>query len=101
MYRQVYLRTQTDSLSKKYFVLPKLVQTLIMQFSIVKPTRFTSFFNLILFYFCSSPVHVSNGLSVHHQVSKTVHTASGVCHTDSADCLLAVPADAVCTVLDS
>ena len=39
--------------------------------------------------FCSSTVRVSDGLSVHHQESKTVHTASGICQTDSADCLLA------------
>jgi len=29
--------------------------------------------------FCSSTLHVSDGLSVHHQESKTVHTASGIC----------------------
>jgi len=45
------------------------------------------FFKFILF--CSSTLHISDGLSVHHNESKTVHTASGVCHTDSADCLLA------------
>jgi len=28
-------------------------------------------------------LHVSDGLSVHHQKSKTVHTASGICHTVS------------------
>jgi len=39
--------------------------------------------------FCSSTLHVSDGFSVHHQESKTVHTASGICQTDSADCLLA------------
>jgi hypothetical protein len=39
--------------------------------------------------FCSSNLHASDGLSVHHQGSKTVHTASGMCQTDSADCLLA------------
>jgi len=39
--------------------------------------------------FCSSTQHVSDGLSVHHQESKTIHTAPGVCQTDSADCLLA------------
>jgi len=33
--------------------------------------------------FCSSTLHVSDGLSVHHQESKTVHTASGVRHTGS------------------
>jgi len=39
--------------------------------------------------FCSSTVHVSDGLSVHHQESKTVYTASGICKTDFVDCLLA------------
>jgi len=41
---------------------------------------------LILFW--NSTLHVSDGLSVHHQESKTVHTASVTCQTDSADCLL-------------
>ena len=31
--------------------------------------------------FWNSTLHVSDGHSVHHQVSKTVHTASGICHT--------------------
>jgi len=39
--------------------------------------------------FCSSTLHVSDGLSVHHQEPKTVHTASGICQTDYAGCLLA------------
>jgi hypothetical protein len=39
--------------------------------------------------FCSSTLHVSDGLSVHHQESKTVHTARSLCKTDSADYLLA------------
>jgi len=47
------------------------------------------FLNFILF--CSSTLYVSDGLSVHHQESKTVHTASGICQIDSADCLLAFP----------
>jgi len=86
-----------------------------------KTNEMHQFLRLILF--CSSTLHVSNGLSVHHQESKTVHTASGICQTDSSDCLLSgtrwncqfhlVPAskqpaesvwhtpDAVCTVLDS
>jgi len=33
--------------------------------------------------FWSNALHVSDGLSVHHQDSKTVHTASGICHTGS------------------
>jgi hypothetical protein len=27
-------------------------------------------------------LHVSDGLSVHHQESKTAHTASGICHSE-------------------
>jgi hypothetical protein len=54
--------------------------------ALVKPTRciisFSSLLNITL--------HVSGGLSVHHQGSKTVHTASGTCHTYSfVDYLLA------------
>jgi len=37
--------------------------------------------NFILFW--NNTLHVSDGLSVHHQESKTVHTASGICNTDS------------------
>jgi len=38
--------------------------------------------------FWDDTVHVSDGLSVRHQEFKTVHTASGICQTDTADCLL-------------
>jgi hypothetical protein len=41
----------------------------------------------IVFY--SSSLHVSDGLSVHHQESRTVRTSSGICQTHSADCFLA------------
>ena len=34
-------------------------------------------------------LHVSDGLSVHHQKFKTVHTATGIRQTDTAVCLLA------------
>jgi len=37
--------------------------------------------NFILF--CSSTLHVLDGLSVHHQESKIVHTASGICQIGS------------------
>jgi len=46
--------------------------------STVKPTRCTIFSSLL-----NITLHVSDGLSVHHQESKTVHTASGICHTGS------------------
>jgi len=55
--------------------------------SIVKPTRCTNV--LYLFYFGMTLLRVSGGLSVHHQEFKTVHTATGVCQTDTAVCLLA------------
>jgi hypothetical protein len=36
-------------------------------------------------------LHVSDGLSVHHQIFKTAHTSTGVCQTAAATCLLAFP----------
>jgi len=52
-----------------------------------KTNEMHQFLKFILFI--SSTLHVSDCLSVHHQESETVHTASGICQTDSADCLLA------------
>jgi len=40
-------------------------------------------------YFWNRTQHVSDRFSVHHQESSTVHTATGICHTGFADCLLA------------
>jgi hypothetical protein len=59
--------------------------------------------------FWNETLHVSDGLSVHHQEFKTVHTATGVCQTDTAVCLLGSREQymslhspvAVCTVLNS
>ena len=42
---------------------------------------------LILFW--NDTLHVSDGLSVHHQEFKTVHTKTSICQTDTAVCLLA------------
>jgi len=39
--------------------------------------------------FWNDTLHVSDGLSVHHQQFKTVHTATGICQTDTAVYLLA------------
>ena len=55
--------------------------------SIVKPTRCTNVSNL--YYFGMTLLHVSDGLSVHHQEFKTVYTATRICQTDTAVCLLA------------
>ena len=56
--------------------------------SIVKPSRCINVSNL---FFWSNTLHVWDGLSVHHQELKTVNTATGICQTDTADCLLAFP----------
>jgi len=42
---------------------------------------YSLFKNLSILY--EGALHVSDGPSVHHQESKTVHTASGICHTGS------------------
>jgi len=52
-----------------------------------KPNKMHHCIKFILFW--NNTLHVSNGLSVHHQEFKTVHTATGICQTDTADCLLA------------
>jgi len=54
---------------------------------IVKPTRCTNVSNLFIFW--NDTVHVSDGFSVHHHEFKTVHTATGICQTCTAVCLLA------------
>ena len=42
-----------------------------------------------IYFIWSNTLHVSDGLSVHHQEFKTVHTATVICQTDTAVCLLA------------
>jgi len=39
--------------------------------------------------FWNDTLYVLDGLSIHHQQFKTVHTATGICQTDTAVCLLA------------
>jgi len=52
------------------------------------------FLKFILFW--NNTLHVSDGLSVHYQEFKTVHTAAGICQTYVRH----IPV-AVCTVLNS
>jgi hypothetical protein len=47
--------------------------------SIINPRRCSNFWNL--FYFGDNPLHVSDGLSIHHKEFKTVHTATGMCQS--------------------
>ena len=53
---------------------------------IIKSTRCIKFSNL---FFWSRTLHVSGRFSVHHQEPSAVYTATGICHTDYADCSLA------------
>ena len=41
-----------------------------------------------IYFIWSNTLHVSDGISVHHQDFKTLRTATGICQTDTADCLL-------------
>jgi len=95
-----WARLQGYGESSLYFTFSQLLNTV----SIVKPTRCTCVSNLFLFW--NDTLHVSDGLSVHHQEFKTVHTATGICQTDTAVCkhtavsVWHMPV-AVCTVLNS
>jgi len=55
--------------------------------------------------FWNDTLHVSDGFSVHHQEFKAVHTATGICQTDTAVSLLqahsSIYLTAVCTVLNT
>jgi len=51
-----------------------------------KPTRRI---NVSYLFYWRNTLHVSDGLSVHHQELKTVHTVTDICKTDIDDCLLA------------
>ena len=76
-----------------------------------EPTTFLQYYQpdaqyLKFILFWNNTLHVSGGLSVHHQKSKTVHIASGICHTGSvAACQQAATEPVwyatVCTGLDS
>ena len=42
-----------------------------------------------IYFIWNETLHLSDGLPVHHQEYKTVHTAPGIHQTVTADCLLA------------
>jgi len=50
----------------------------IVIYFLVKPTGCTK---SQIYFIWNNTLHVSDGLSVHHQESNTAHTASGICHT--------------------
>jgi hypothetical protein len=49
-----------------------------------------------IYFIWSNTLHVSDGLSVHQQEFKTVHTATGICQTDTVDCFLEGTLASVC-----
>jgi hypothetical protein len=51
-----------------------------------KSNQMHQFLKFILFW--NNILHVSDCLSIHHQESEVVHTATGVCQTGTAACLL-------------
>jgi hypothetical protein len=80
--RRVFPNVQHSCLEYRFSKLTNLSTS----FFYSKTNEMHYFLKFILF--CSNTLHVSDGLSVHYQESKTVHTASDICQTDSADCLL-------------
>ena len=56
---------------------PIAVKYIISNYFYIKTTKVHNISNL----FWNNILHVSDGLFVHHQESKTVHTASGIRHT--------------------
>ena len=54
-----------------------------------KTNQMHQLLNFILFW--NNTLHVSDDLSVHHKEFKTVHTATGICQTGTATCLLVKP----------
>jgi hypothetical protein len=77
------------SLSKRTQYHPRdltFIGACIMIYVYNKTNEMHQVFKFILF--CSCTLHVSDGFFVHYQESKTVHTASDICYTDSAKCLV-------------
>ena len=77
----------TDSILCSFLVRQSLKRLFIIHkcFLIIKTNEMHYFANL----FWYRTLHVSDRFTVHHQESSTVHTATGICHTGYADCLLA------------
>jgi hypothetical protein len=53
------------------------------KYSYTKTNQMHQFLKLFILV---NALHVSDGLSVHHQELKTAHTATGVCQTAAATC---------------
>ena len=60
-----------------------------------------AFVKQMLLSACRHILHVSDGLSVHHRVFKTVHTATGICQTDATVCLQTAASESICNTSKS
>ena len=64
----------------------KFIGSCIVIYFYSKTNQMHECLKFILFW--NDTLHVSGGLSVRHQEFKTVHTATDICQTDTAVCLL-------------
>ena len=74
-----------DSGEKKYFLLLPVVK----HECFYSKTNQMPICHIYFILFSNNTLHVTGGLSVHHQESETVHTAPGIYRTGSVGCLLA------------
>ena len=65
-------------------------------FSCSKTNQMHQFRKFVLFW--NNTPHVSDGLSVHHQEFKTVHTATGIRQTGTVACLLVGTLTELCSI---
>jgi len=82
---QIYLFFTNSALERTWRSLAFIGPCILIYFY-TKPTRFINVSNL---FYGSNTVHVSDGFSVHHQELKTAYTATDICQTGTANCLLA------------
>ena len=76
--KSFYFNSLVYHFSNLTFVWPCII---IYVYFYSKTNQMNNISNFVLFW--NNTLHVSDGLSVHHQESKTVHTASVIRHTGS------------------
>ena len=88
-YTTAYIKhSQSFSETNSFSSCPKIscpVEHMIIQYHYFycKTNKMHQCIKFILFW--NDILHVSDGLSIHHQEFKTVHTATGICQTDTAN----------------
>jgi len=87
VYAELVYTTKLHGYIKPQFLHLTWIGPCIVTYFYSKTNQMHQCIKFILFW--NNTLHVSDGLSVHHQEFKTVHTATGICQSDTADCLLA------------